>query len=86
MLRIDFMTQPLGTNAAPDGLSDLLVGRTGPQEPTHIRLNGRDLDLSGLIRSLDVGQALFSSATSSANRLIVGNVRPRNVAHGGEAF
>jgi hypothetical protein len=55
-------------------------------EPAHIRLNGRELDLAGLIRSLDVGQAIFSSATSSAFRLVVANVRPRNVAHGGEAF
>lgn len=55
-------------------------------KPDHIRLDGRDLDLAGLIRSLDVGQAIFSSATSSAHRLIVADVRPRNVAHGGEAF
>lgn len=55
-------------------------------QPALMRLNGRDLDLPGLIRSLDVGQAIFSSATSTAHRLVVANVRPRNVAHGGEAF
>jgi Helicase HerA, central domain len=55
-------------------------------QPATIRLNGRDLDLPDLIRSLDVGQAIFSSATSDANRFVVGTVRPRNVAHGGEAF
>jgi len=55
-------------------------------QPEHIRLNGRELDLPGLIRSLDVGQAIFSSATSSSHRLVVSDVRPRNVAHGGEAF
>ena len=55
-------------------------------QPEQIRQGGRDLDLSGLIRALDVGQAIFSSAVSDANRLIVGEIRPRNVAHGGEAF
>jgi uncharacterized protein len=54
--------------------------------PERIRYNGRELDLPGLIRSLDVGQAIFSSASSDATRLIIGDVRPRNVAHGGEAF
>ena len=55
-------------------------------EPEKIRLNGKEIDLPEMVRSLDVGQAIFSSATSSANRFVVGNVRPRNVAHGGEAF
>jgi hypothetical protein len=54
--------------------------------PATIRLNGRELDLPDLIRALDVGQAIFSSATSDASRFVVGTVRPRNVAHGGEAF
>lgn len=54
--------------------------------PDRIRLNNREIELSELIRSLDVGQAIFSSATSDANRFVVANVRPRNVAHGGEAF
>ena len=55
-------------------------------QPELIRLNGRELQLPDLIRSLDVGQAIFSSATSDASRFVVGDVRPRNVAHGGEAF
>lgn len=55
-------------------------------KPERIRLNNREIDLPELIRSLDVGQAVFSSATSDAARLVVANVRPRNVAHGGEAF
>ncbi len=54
--------------------------------PERIRHAGRELDLPGLIRALDVGQAIFSSASSDASRFVVGNVRPRNVAHGGEAF
>lgn len=54
--------------------------------PDKIRLHSRELDLPELIRSLDVGQAIFSSATSDASRFVVANVRPRNVAHGGEAF
>jgi uncharacterized protein len=55
-------------------------------KPERIRLNNREIDLPELIRSLDVGQAVFSSATSDAPRFVVANVRPRNVAHGGEAF
>lgn len=54
--------------------------------PERIRLQNRELDLPELIRSLDVGQAIFSSAMSDAARFVVANVRPRNVAHGGEAF
>lgn len=54
--------------------------------PDKIRLAGRELDLPGLIRALDVGQAIFSSASSDASRFVVGEIRPRNVAHGGEAF
>lgn len=54
--------------------------------PEKMRLGGRELDLPGLIRSLDVGQAIFSSAISDASRFVVGEIRPRNVAHGGEAF
>ena len=55
-------------------------------QPEKIRLAGAELDLPGLIRMLDVGQAIFSSATSDAKRFVVGEVRPRNTAHGGEAF
>ncbi|MCL4688940.1 MAG: hypothetical protein KJ007_10235 [Burkholderiales bacterium] len=55
-------------------------------QPEKMRLNGREIDLPEMIRSLDVGQAIFSSASSSASRFVVGDVRPRNVAHGGEAF
>ena len=55
-------------------------------EPSVMRFGGRELTLPDLICSLDVGQAIFSSATSDASRFVVGNVRPRNVAHGGEAF
>jgi hypothetical protein len=55
-------------------------------QPDVIRIGGRVVDLPDLIRALDVGQAIFSSATSDAPRFVVGNIRPRNVAHGGEAF
>jgi len=55
-------------------------------QPEKMRVAGRELDLSDLIRSLDVGQAVFSSSNSNASRLVVANVRPRMVAHGGEAF
>lgn len=65
---------------------DAVCGLLQNAQPETIRLQGRSLDLAGLIRSLDVGQAIFSSATSSAPRLVVGAIRPRMVAHGGEAF
>jgi len=55
-------------------------------EPDRIRLNNRDIDLAELVRSLDVGQAIFSSSNSTGARFVVANVRPRMVAHGGEAF
>jgi hypothetical protein len=55
-------------------------------EPDRIRLGGRELSLGDLIRALDTGQAIFSSSSSNAPRCVVGNVRPRMVAHGGEAF
>jgi hypothetical protein len=54
--------------------------------PDVIRLGGKVIDLPDLVRALDVGQAIFSSATSDASRFVVGDIRPRNVAHGGEAF
>ena len=54
--------------------------------PEKVRLRGTDLNVGDLIRSLEVGQAVLSSATSSAGRLVVGEIRPRMVAHGGEAF
>jgi hypothetical protein len=55
-------------------------------QPEKIRRGSNTLELSELIRSLDVGQAVISCATSDAPRLIVANIRPRMVAHGGEAF
>jgi uncharacterized protein len=54
--------------------------------PDKIRKGGNTIELDQLIRGLDVGQAVISSATSDAPRLIVANIRPRMVAHGGEAF
>jgi hypothetical protein len=55
-------------------------------QPDRIRLHNRDINLAELVRSLDVGQAIFSSANSTGARFVVANVRPRMVAHGGEAF
>lgn len=55
-------------------------------KPQKIRKGQSQIDLPDLIRSLDVGQALISSSGSDAARLIVANIRPRMVAHGGEAF
>jgi uncharacterized protein len=55
-------------------------------QPDKVRVGAREIDLADLIRSLDVGQAIFSSSASNAPRLVVATVRPRMVAHGGEAF
>jgi DNA helicase HerA-like ATPase len=65
---------------------DAVVGLLQNAAPTKMRLNGRPLDLAEAIRQLDVGQAVFSSAVSSAPRLVIGTIRPRVVAHGGEGF
>jgi uncharacterized protein len=54
--------------------------------PEKIRLNSKELSLDDMIRSLDKGQAVISSATSTAQRIVIGQIRPRVVAHGGEAF
>jgi len=55
-------------------------------KPDKIRRGSGQIDLHELIRSLDVGQAVISSASSDAGRLIVATIRPRMAAHGGEAF
>jgi uncharacterized protein len=55
-------------------------------EPEKIRKGNSQMDIGDLIRNLEVGQAIISSATSDASRLIVATIRPRMVAHGGEAF
>jgi hypothetical protein len=65
---------------------DAVCGLVQSALPAKIRVNGRPHTLEEAIRSLDVGQALFSSASSNAQRLVVGTVRPRLVAHGGESF
>jgi hypothetical protein len=54
--------------------------------PEKVRLQGREISLPELIRSLDVGQAIISSATSDIPRFVIVSLRPRMVAHGGEAF
>jgi uncharacterized protein len=54
--------------------------------PDKIRLQGREIDLAEMIRSLDIGQAVISSASGDAPRLVTVTLRPRMVAHGGEAF
>ncbi len=54
--------------------------------PDKIKKGTAQIGLDDMIRSLDVGQAVISSAVSDASRLFVTNIRPRMVAHGGEAF
>lgn len=77
-----FIVHRLSVKEDIDAMCNLLQSAV----PDSIRLQGRELDLPGLIRSLDVGQAVFSSAESNAERLVVGTVRPRMTAHGGHSF
>lgn len=65
---------------------DAVCGLLQNAEPSKIRSGTREISLAELIRLLETGQALFSSAHSNASRLVVGDIRPRVVAHGGEAF
>lgn len=65
---------------------DAVCGLLQNAQPNKIRMNSRAIDLPELIRSLDTGQALFSSSQSNVPRLVVGTIRPRVVAHGGDAF
>ncbi|MFL5352679.1 ATP-binding protein [Archangium sp.] len=65
---------------------DAVVGLLQNAVPAKIRHNGRPIELSEMIRQLEAGQAIFSSAVSTAPRLVVGTIRPRVVAHGGEGF
>ena len=57
--------------------------------PTKISDGKRDLDLAGLLRRLDTGQALVAAkkmhTAQSVNRAFVIDVRPRVRVHGGEA-
>lgn len=55
-------------------------------KPDKIKRGTSQIELGDLIRSLQVGQAVISSATSDASRLIAAVIRPRMTAHGGEAF
>lgn len=65
---------------------DAVVGLLQNASPAKMRVNGRPLELAEAIRQLEVGQAIFSSAVSNAPRLVVGTIRPRVVAHGGEGL
>lgn len=77
-----FIVHRLSVKSDIDAMCGLLQSAT----PKKIRLRSRALELPDLIRSLDIGQAVFSSANSTAERLVVGTVRPRMTAHGGDAF
>lgn len=63
-----------------------VCGMLQNKQPDSIKLDQQEIEVADLIRNLDTGQVLVSSATSDAKRLVVGEIRPRMVAHGGEAF
>jgi hypothetical protein len=65
---------------------DSVVGMLQNAEPLKMKLNNKAISLAEVIRSLDTGQAIFSSAMSNVPRFVIGTIRPRMVAHGGEAF
>lgn len=77
-----FIVHRLSVNEDINAVCNLLQNA----RPDKIRKGNSQLEIGDLIRSLDVGQAIISSATSDAPRLIVVTIRPRMVAHGGEAF
>jgi len=77
-----FIVHRLSVNEDINAVCSLLQNA----QPEKIRKGSSQLEIGDLIRSLDVGQAIISSATSDAPRLIVATIRPRMVAHGGEAF
>jgi hypothetical protein len=65
---------------------DAVVGMLQNAEPKKMKVDNRAVSLAEVIRLLDTGQAIFSSGTSNVPRFVVGTIRPRMVAHGGEAF
>jgi hypothetical protein len=65
---------------------DSVCGMLQSSRPSKILQNEQDIELETLIRGLRVGQAVISSAESNVQRLFLADIRPRVVAHGGEAF
>jgi hypothetical protein len=65
---------------------DAIAGLLQSSEPSSIKVNDRRVEVSDLIRSLNTGMALISSADADASRAFVAELRPRVVAHGGRAF
>lgn len=55
-------------------------------KPDKIRKRNTQIDIGELIRSLDIGQAIISSSSTDAPRMVAVNIKPRMVAHGGESF
>jgi hypothetical protein len=72
----------LSTSEDIDAISGLLQSRL----PSSVKVNDQRVEIEDLIRHLNVGTALISSADSDAERAFVAELRPRVVAHGGKAF
>lgn len=79
-----FMIHRLSVREDIAGMKDALQSDL----PTKISCNRKILEFEDLIRGLDTGQAVISSADTQgpSNRAFVANIRPRVTCHGGKAF
>src|SRR6185295_1030103 len=65
---------------------EAVAGLLQSAEPLKIKVNESVVPLAELTRSLDVGMAIVSSGNGNVHRAFVVEMRPRVVAHGGQAF
>lgn len=79
-----FMIHRLSVKEDITGMRDALQS----DMPRKISFNRHELSFEDLVRSLDTGQAIVSSADTQAavNRAFIANIRPRVTCHGGKAF
>ena len=75
-----FIVHRLSVKDDIDAVCRMLQNR----EPELIKIDRQEGDIAELIRSLSVGEAIFSG--SGLSRIAVGVIRPRMVAHGGDSF
>lgn len=79
-----FMIHRLSVKEDIDGMCNSLQSGL----PTKIKTSRKEISFQELIRTLNTGQAIISSAdtSGSANRAFVVNIRPRVTGHGGKAL
>ena len=62
------------------------VGQLQQSRIPEFKLNDHPVEASELIRALENGMAMISSASGNIGRAFIAEMRPRVVAHGGKAF